>query len=42
VIQILMDVETAAAIDTLRTDIRRVEKTLTARIESTRREAARQ
>ena len=32
-IQILMDVETAEAIDTLRTDIRRVEKTLTAKIE---------
>ena len=30
--QILMDVETAEAIDTLRTDIRRVEKTLAGRI----------
>ena len=29
-----MNVETAEAIDTLRTDIRRVEKTLTARIDS--------
>jgi hypothetical protein len=32
-IQILMDVETAEAIDTLRTDIRRVEKTLAGRID---------
>ena len=31
-IQILMDVETAEAIDTLRTDIHRVEKTLAGRI----------
>ena len=32
-IQIVMDVETAEAVDTLRADIRRVEKTLTHKIE---------